>query len=126
MTGEEMRGRSETNWERTISQGLETVQVAEPDGVVVAFASAGPARDHPGYEAELITLYALKSVQGQGLGRALFAEMMRTLKADGVQNLVLADNPTRQWYLRWGGREAGEKLDGALREVRVVWNQLPG
>ncbi|GGO34795.1 GNAT family N-acetyltransferase [Deinococcus humi] len=129
MTSEEMRRRREANWERTISQGLETVLVAEQDGVVVAFTSAGPARDHPGYEAELMTLYALRSAQGQGLGQALFRQLVQDLRADGVQNLalwVLADNPTRQWYLRRGGREAGEKLDGTLREVRVVWDRLPG
>ncbi|MBB6017268.1 GNAT family N-acetyltransferase [Deinococcus radiopugnans] len=129
MTNEDMRGRRETSWRRTISQGLETVLVAEQDETVVAFASAGPARDHPGYGAELMTLYALKSVQGQGLGRALFGEMLRALSAAGFENLalwVLEANPTRQWYLRQGGREAGEKLDGELREVRVVWDELPG
>lgn len=128
MTNDEMRQRREMGWERTLSQRLETVRVAEQEGVVVAFASAGPARDHPGFEAELMTLYALKSAQGQGLGRALFGDMVRTLRADGVQNLalwVLEANPTRQWYLRQGGREAGEKLDGELREVRVVWDELP-
>jgi L-amino acid N-acyltransferase YncA len=129
MTNEDMRRRREANWERTIAQGLETVLVAEHGGVVVAFTSAGPARDHPGYGAEVMTLYALRSAQGQGLGQALFRQLVQRLRADGVQNLalwVLADNPTRQWYLRRGGREAGEKLDGGLREVRVVWDALPG
>lgn len=129
MTGEEMRGRREMSWERTISQQLETVLVAEQDGEVVAFASAGPARDHPGFEMELMTLYALKSAQGRGLGRALFGEIVRTLKVDGAQNLalwVLDANPTRGWYLRQGGREAGEKTEGELREVRIVWDTLPG
>lgn len=129
MTNDEMRARREMSWERTISQKLETVLVAEQKGQVVAFASAGPARDHPGFEMELMTLYALKSAQGQGLGQALFAEMMQALKADGFHNLalwVLDANPTRQWYLRQGGREAGEKTEGELREVRVVWDALPG
>ncbi|QLG09478.1 GNAT family N-acetyltransferase [Deinococcus sp. D7000] len=129
MTNDEMRQRREMGWERTLSQRLETVLVAEQDETVVAFASAGPARDHPGYEMELMTLYVLKSAQRRGLGRALFAEIVRTLRADGIQNLalwVLEANPTREWYLRQGGREAGEKLDGELREVRVVWDALPG
>ncbi|AIZ43990.1 acetyltransferase [Deinococcus radiopugnans] len=129
MTNDEMRQRREMGWERTLSQRLETVLVAEQDGAVVAFASAGPARDHPDYEMELMTLYVLKSAQGRGLGRALFGEMLRALSAAGFENLalwVLEANPTRQWYLRQGGREAGEKLDGELREVRVVWDELPG
>lgn len=129
MTGEDMRSRREASWERILSQELETVRVAEQDGTVVAFVSAGPARDHPGFEAELMTLYALQSVQGRGLGQALFGAVVQTLRAEGIQNLalwVLDTNPTRAWYLRQGGREAGEKLDGALREVRVVWDRLPG
>lgn len=128
MTNEDMRQQREANWQRTISQALETVLVAEQDGNVAAFASAGAARDHPGYGAELMTLYALKSVQGQGLGQTLFGELMQRLRADGVQTLalwVLDANPTRQWYLRQGGREAGEKMDGELREMRVVWDVLP-
>ncbi|OLV18366.1 GNAT family N-acetyltransferase [Deinococcus marmoris] len=129
MTSEEARQQREANWERTISRKSETVLVAEQDGEVVAFASAGPARDHPGFEMELMTLYALKSAHGHGLGRALFGEIVRTLKADGFHNLalwVLDANPTRQWYLRQGGREAGEKTEGELREVRIVWDTLPG
>ena len=128
MTSEDMRQRREAGWERTISKRLETVLVAEQDGNVMAFASAGAARDHPGYAAELMTLYALKSAQGRGLGRALFAEIVGKLAAEGVPNLalwVLDANLTRRWYLRQGGREAGEKQDGALREVRVVWDALP-
>ncbi|QFP78010.1 GNAT family N-acetyltransferase [Deinococcus sp. AJ005] len=129
MTNEETQRRREGGWERTISQKLETVLVAEQDGVMVAFGSAGPARDHPGYEAELMTLYALKSAQGRGLGRALFTEIVQQLRADGFQNLalwVLDANPTREWYLRQGGREAGEKTEGELREMRIVWDTLPG
>lgn len=128
MTNEKTRQRREASWEHIISQRLETVLVAEQEGAVVAFVSVGAARDHPGYAAELMTLYALKSAQGQGLGRALFAEILRTLRADGIRNLalwVLDANPTRAWYLRQGGREAGEKVDGELREVRVVWDVLP-
>lgn len=88
MTSDAARQRREKSWEATISTGRENVFVAERDGQVVAFASVGPARDHPGYSHELMTLYSLRRVQAQG------------------------------------AREAGEKVEGELAEVRMVWDKL--
>lgn len=102
--------------------------VAEQGGEVVAFASVGPARDHPGYVSELMTLYALRRVQGQGIGQALLRAVMGQVQVEGGGNLalwVLASNPTRQWYAAQGAREAGEKVDGELLEVRMAWDTLP-
>lgn len=132
MTDEAARQRRQASWERTLAEGRELVLVAEQDGEVVAFASGGPARDHPGVDAELYTLYALQAAHGQGLGRALLHALARELGAGGAHNLalwVLDMNPTRQWYARQGGREAGQKVvalpGGAeLREVRLVWDDL--
>lgn len=132
MTGEEMRLRREANWRQTIQQSADVVWVAEQGGQIVAFASAGAPRDHPGYDAELFTLYALRRVQGQGLGGALLRATVRALTDRGARNLalwVLDVNPTRQWYRRQGAREAGTKVEpvagGELREVRMVWDELP-
>ncbi|MCP2015194.1 GNAT superfamily N-acetyltransferase [Deinococcus sp. HSC-46F16] len=133
MTDEAMRERREANWQRTIAEGQELVLVGEREGEVLAFASAGPPRDHPGVDAELYTLYALKGVQGLGLGRALLVEVARQLCEQGHRSLalwVLDVNPTRAWYARQGGREDGVKRvplpGGELREVRLVWDDLAG
>lgn len=133
MTDEAMRERREANWRQTLAQGQETVLVGERDAEVVAFASAGPPRDHPGVDAELYTLYALRKAQGRGLGRALLAGVARQLHEQGNRSLalwVLDVNPTRQWYVRQGGREDGAKTvpipGGELREVRLVWDDLAG
>ena len=132
MTDGAARERRTVRWAANVEDPAHLVLVAEQAGKVVAFASAGPPNDHPGIEAELYTLYALKAAHGQGLGRALLREVMARLLARGQRSLalwVLADNPTRGWYVRQGGREAGEKVvalpdGGELHEVRLVWNDL--
>lgn len=127
MTDESARQNREKSWQATISERLEDVFVAEQGGEVVAFASVGPARDHPGYASELMTLYALRRVQGQGIGQALLRAVMGQVEGgDNLALWVLASNPTRQWYAAQGAREAGEKVDGELTEVRMVWDRLPG
>lgn len=128
MTDESARQNREKSWQATISQGREDVFVAEQGGEVVAFASVGPARDHPGYASELMTLYSLQRVQRQGIGKALLRAVMEQVRGQGGKNLalwVLASNPTRQWYAAQGAREAGEKVDGELLEVRMAWDTLP-
>ena len=131
MTDEAMRQRREASWRQTIIAGDDVVFVAEQGGQVVAFASAGPPRDHPGYGAELFTLYAVRGVQGQGTGRSLLRATVQAVAERGARNLalwVLDVNPTRGWYARQGAREAGEKVEviagGELREVRMVWDEL--
>ena len=75
----------------------------------------------------MMTLYSLRRVQGQGIGKELLQAVMSQVQVDGGNNLalwVLAANPTRQWYAAQGAREAGEKVDGELTEVRMVWDRL--
>lgn len=131
MTDEAARERRTARWAENLADPAHLVLVAERAGEVVAFASAGAPGDHPGVDGELSTLYALKDVHGQGVGRALLREVMARLRARGARSLalwVLADNPTRGWYVRQGGREAGERVvpvvGGELREVRLVWDGL--
>lgn len=126
MTDGAAQERRRAMWS-TLAARPAPVRVAVDGGQVVAFASGGAPQDHPGYDAELHTLYCLKAAQGQGAGRALLREVAGALRAGGAGTLalwVLDSNPTRGWYARQGGREAGEKQDGALREVRMVWDDL--
>lgn len=131
MTDAAAQERRHTFWEKHVGSPDHVTLVAELGGEVVAFVSGGPARDHPGYDAELHTLYALPHAKGLGLGRRLTAALAGELQARGFVSLalwVLDVNPTRAFYLHLGGREVGEKREaipgGELREVRVVWDDL--
>ncbi len=141
MTGEAMRERRALQWEHTLTLDMtadrtpDIVTVAEQAGRVVAFASAGATRLHtviPGdYDAELYTLYALKSAHGLGLGRRLVAASAAALHAQrfvGLVLWVLDVNPTRAFYRYLGGQELGQKTDeipgGTLTEVALGWRDL--
>lgn len=117
--------RRKESWRVALQGEEQDVFVAEQEETVVAFASVGPARDHPGYTHELTTLYALQRVQGQGVGKQLLHTALAQVRATGGHCLALwglASNPTRQWYAAQGAREAGQKVDGELVEIRMVWD----
>lgn len=127
MTSEETRAQREGFWKASIPRGQDVVLVAEHSGQVVAFSSAGAPRDHPGFDAELFTLYSLQAAQGRGTGRALLHAVTAALRERGARSMalwVLDTNPTRHWYARQGGVECGEKTDGPLREIRLGWSDL--
>ncbi|ULH14545.1 GNAT family N-acetyltransferase [Deinococcus sp. KNUC1210] len=135
MTDDRMRDLRGANWRRTIHDADDVVCVAVHAGQVVGFASGGALRPHtviPGdYSAEVYTLYALKSVQGQGLGRRLLSEVAKGLEERAYRGMalwVLASNPTRQFYTHLGGAELGQKIEetpfGPLTEVALGWRHL--
>ena len=101
--------RRRLGWERALSERFEEedVFVAEQDGTVVAFASAGAARDEPG-EGELYAIYALPEAWGGGAGSALMREALAALRGRGFLDAilwVLEDNPrARRFYEREGWR----------------------
>jgi GNAT superfamily N-acetyltransferase len=101
--------RRRVGWERALSERVEEedVFVAEQDGTVVAFASAGPAGDEPG-EGELYAIYALPEAWGSGAGPALMREALAALRGRGFLEAilwVLEDNPrARRFYEREGWR----------------------
>ncbi|MCY1703166.1 GNAT family N-acetyltransferase [Deinococcus sp. SL84] len=126
-TDEQALERREQSWQAVLTEQREAVFVAEQEQTVVAFASVGTARDHPGYLHELTTLYALYSVQGRGIGQQLLQAVMAQVRATGGNRLalwVLGANPARQWYATQGAREAGQKVEGELLEIRMVWEGL--
>ncbi len=98
-------------------------------GETVGFASAGPARGGPpAAGAEIYELYVQNGFQRQGLGRKLVEAARAWLAARGHERLiiwVLADNPSRVFYERIGGRWAGQRtirVGGApVQEAAYVW-----
>lgn len=119
-------------WELTLSQpgpGQVLLVAEEPDGEIVGFASAGPARDPDfGPGGEVYALYLLKRSQGLGIGRDLFEACRDALARAGMPRLmvhVLRANPSRGFYFKMGGTPtgAGEVVRGGklLAEERFVW-----
>lgn len=98
------------------------VFVAEVDGAVVGFVTAGPARRAGLGTGEVETLYVLDDWRDRGLGRRLMGAAAAELAAQGHESLhvwVLRDNPGRWFYARLGGREA------ASDTARVAGRDLP-
>jgi GNAT superfamily N-acetyltransferase len=97
-------GERERQWRTSLARG-EDVFVALEDGRVVAFASAGPSREHAP-DGELYAIYALPDAWGTGAGPALMRAALDVLREHGFQAAVLtvlADNPrARRFYEREG------------------------
>lgn len=104
----------------------------DPRGDVVGFASAGPNRDgRLAFAGEVQTLYVLPDWQNQGIGRQLLQGCFARLADQGIGSAViwvLAENPSRFFYERMGGKRAGERderLWGALlHEIAYGWSVL--
>ena len=93
--------------------------VAERDGVIVGYTSAGPARDEdaPDGSAELYALFVDPGEQGRGTGRVLIDHAEAALRERGFARAhlwVIAEAPaTRGFYERCGWAP-----DGGSRPLR--------
>jgi len=103
-------------WADTLAAGTHDVFVAELDGRVRGFASAGPTEDE-GEDAppgELYAIYVDPAAWGIGLGRELLVRAEQALRAAGFDAAalwVLEDNPrARRLY-----ETAGWATDGACK-----------
>jgi ribosomal protein S18 acetylase RimI-like enzyme len=127
--------RNEQYWHDLLSdpENQTIVLVAEhPYAGVVGFASAGPERtgNFP-YQAELYTIYMLKTYQGRGVGRNLLTGIAQKLLERDMSSMlvwVLRDNLFRAFYEALGGQEIGEQEikigDANLIEVGYGWKDI--
>ena len=98
-------------WRRIIDDRdpLNTVRVAEIDGVIVGFAMAGPARgDDAVRERELYSIYLEAAQHGAGAAQALLDAV---LGREPAQLWVVSDNTRAQAFYRRNGFAA----DGAVK-----------
>jgi ribosomal protein S18 acetylase RimI-like enzyme len=74
---------------------------------LVGYAQGGPSRRGAKGEAEVLTLYLVRSAQNRGLGGRLLADAARALAARGASSLVISvlrDNfGARGFYEHLGG-----------------------
>lgn len=84
--------RRTQGWRRNLEDSSQGIFVYENAGEIVAFTNFGPCRDedkNPETVAELMTLYALPSVWGKGVGKALWHADLSALRERGYFEVTL-------------------------------------
>jgi ribosomal protein S18 acetylase RimI-like enzyme len=119
--------------ELTRAQKGQVTLVAEgAEGAVAYAAGSVLAGDGRAADAEVFTLYVLRSAQGQGVGRALLQAQARVLGAEGAKSLMLfvlsRNEAARGFYERLGGEAFAEVAshgwgDG-LTETAYRWRDI--
>lgn len=125
--------RTLDDWHRRLESATpgDHLLVAEDDEVVLGYAHSAPYRPKPSYgRTRETSIYLTADAQGQGLGRALYADLLRWLVADGIHLVVAAvalPNPASLALHAACGftevgvmSEVGRKFD---RWIDVVWLQ---
>jgi L-amino acid N-acyltransferase YncA len=133
---EEAGRKTEAIWRHRLENlaAERAIPVAESRGVIVGFASCGPARHRlEGLEAEVYALYVLQDHQRRGIGAALLAECARHFVRQGLFGFylwALKANRARLFYEALGGTAAGEKSERlgqhSFLEVAYAWHEVAG
>ena len=113
----------ERGWRQTLHYPERTVFVAEQGDEIVGFASFGNCRDADKGDAvaELMTIYALPDVWGQGVGKALWQAVRGAMLNGNFLEATL-------WVLKGNDRAlnfynaAGFTLDGTRKTEE--WNEI--
>jgi GNAT superfamily N-acetyltransferase len=109
------------------------VIVAEGPAGLVGYCAGSILPGAPGgVEAEVHTLYLLRSAQSMGNGRRLLGAAARVLEAQGAGSLVIwvlsANRKARRFYDHIGGVAAAERpvrgWGGHLQETAYVWSSI--
>lgn len=122
-------GRTRAHAERLAAETEGRTWVAEQEGQIVGFVTAGPSRDPDAapQTGEVGAIYLRREATGKGIGRALFAHAIRDLRQCGYRQATLwvldTNLGARRFYERAGwiadGTTKTEERPGALlREVR--------
>lgn len=118
----------ETMRER-VREGLERYPwlVAERDGTVVGYASAGPLRKKQGYDwVTELSVYLAEQAQGEGLGRRLYQVLLAILDAQGfvaAYGAVTLPNPASVRLHESLGFERVGQFPGA-GYVQSAWHDV--
>ena len=120
-------------WREIIATRRATLWLADQNDQVVGFADGGVAREpNDGFSGQLFGIYLLKSVQRQGVWRALVGHVFDDLRAKGYSNArveVLATNSTAiRFYQGLGARYVRdvpfEMMGETLVERVYGWDRL--
>ena len=104
-------------WQRGLTQPKHSIFVVEEEGNVCGFISGGKNRATQGkeaeYEGEIYAIYLLKEAQGKGYGTKLVKALVDDFLRERIHSMVvwvLADNPSRRFYERLGGKKIAEEV----------------
>jgi GNAT superfamily N-acetyltransferase len=112
-------GRRAEGWRRILQDGRTDAFVAELDGAVVGWATAGPGRDDdPPRPRELEGIYVLASAHGTGAGQLLLDAAI----ADSLAYLWVLDGNARAEAFY---RRNGFARDGATSAHLIAGTPLP-
>jgi len=121
-------------WRGTLAPDNPTfVYVAEQDGRICGFGSAGRIRwTGLSTDSEVSALYLLDAAKRRGIGRGLFTRLLAELAARDFKSTglwVLTENmPARRFYEAMGGRTGGTRIERrgehVLDEVAYIWDDL--
>ena len=119
-------------WRTRLMRMNEVTLVAENQSGLVAYASGQLSRSGDPFEAEVTTLYVLRSAQNIGLGRLLLTGVARALAERGALSMViwvLRENLAAQgFYEHLGGEPAEgreENVGGApATTVAYRWHDI--
>ncbi len=124
------RPRLAVRYDMAIRHGA-GVLVARAGAQVVGFATMSPSPTGNLAEGEVETLYVLDDWRERGIGRALLQAAARHLQALSCRSLflwVLAQNPSRWFYERCGGRAAMQSITHVggepMPQIAMVWNRI--
>ncbi len=121
-------------WRRLAERGWawEFVMVAlDHKSNVLGFGSAGRDRTSKERRGEVYTLYVRPDWHGQGIGRALLCTLLLGLRDRDMNSAmlwVLAENPSRFFYERMGGKRTAERLERLwgkdVPQIGYAWPDL--
>lgn len=115
--------RREEQWRRGLQNPEQVILIYEQD-TVVAFCGFAPSRDEDVDKtkvAELSTIYALESVWGQGIGKALWQEAVKLMREKEFTEVTL-------WVLKGNERaikfyeHQGMVFDGTTKTEQMNEN----
>lgn len=122
--------RLAARYDMAIRQGA-GVLVARAGSQVVGFATMSRCPPGAPAEGEVETLYVLDDWRERGIGRALLQAAARQLQALSCRSMflwVLAQNPSRWFYERCGGRavlRSTTHVGGeSVPQVAMVWDPI--
>ena len=125
------RTRLAAHYEAAIGNRAHVLVARAEAAGIVGFSTA--SRRHGGVPAdgEVETLYVLDDWRERGIGRTLLGQAARCLVEASCRSLflwVLADNPSRWFYERLGGRPglvSSTRVGGRqLGQVAMIWDRI--